>query len=188
MSVRRWLSEHWDEVQKIARVIAEGKEPDSSELAQEVAVVMLEKEETLDRLVERGVVKYWVVRVCLNNYRSSTSRFHYKFRRRMPDAAVEHWKHVTTDTQEKELMERQLSFIEREARGLDEYERMIFRVYWEEGHSLNSMAEATGIKRSSIYKALSKAHDEINKAYMESGGRGGLAVREEWDSLGGQED
>lgn len=54
---------------------------DLKDLAQHIYLVLLEyREDMLQDLWEHGEINFLIVRLVLNNFRSSKSRFHYLFR------------------------------------------------------------------------------------------------------------
>lgn len=55
--------------------------PDVKDLAQYIYLVLLEyREDLLQDLWEHEEINFLIVRLVLNNFRSSKSRFHYQFR------------------------------------------------------------------------------------------------------------
>ena len=55
--------------------------PDVKDLAQYIYLVLLEyREDLLQDLWKHGEINFLIVRLVLNNFRSSKSRFHYLFR------------------------------------------------------------------------------------------------------------
>ena len=79
MTLDRYLERNYSDLLQAAERIAGRDGPD---LLHEVILQLYQtKQETLDGLLERGQMKYWALRVMVNNYNSKTSRYHYKWRK-----------------------------------------------------------------------------------------------------------
>ena len=79
MTLDGYLSRNYDDLLQAAYRIA-GK--DGPDLLHEVILQLYQtKQDTIDGLLERDQMKYWVLRVMVNNYNSKTSRYHYKWRK-----------------------------------------------------------------------------------------------------------
>ena len=95
----------------------------------------------------------------INQYNSRTSRYYYKYRKYYeyhvsgivesisPDNIEKH-------TEEKELIEERLEWIESKLQDCYWFDAEVFRLYYFENHSLNSFSKATGINRNTLFKAI----------------------------------
>lgn len=168
-----WIEDNYEVIRDIARVIVKGRQPDSDDLAHEVVLAMLEADrDKMDAIAESGGMRYWTVRLCLNNYRSSTSRYHYKYRK--PEErhrkAAEHIAFVAHDSQEyKYRQEDLLAFVDECLQSLPWFEANVFAIYFMEKHSLSTLAEATKINRNTLYKAIRQTSDYIKHEYKKQG-------------------
>tara|TARA_R100001163_G_C5060534_1_gene197349 strand:+ start:1191 stop:1715 length:525 start_codon:yes stop_codon:yes gene_type:complete len=160
-----WIQTNYATICDIAKVITKGREPDCDDLAHEVILAMLEADrEKMNSIAESGGLRYWTVRLCLNNYRSSTSRYHYKYRKpsERHRKAAEHIKFVAHDSQEyKYEHEVLLDFVDDCLRQLPWFEANAFAIYFMEEHSLSTLSVATGINRNTLYKAIRQTSDYI---------------------------
>ena len=167
--LNRWLRENYDTVRDIARVITKGKMPDSEDLAHEVILAMLEADPAkMNAVIASNGMRYWTVRLCLNNYRSSTSRFHYKYRKpnERHRKAAEHIEFVARDCQAYKFRHEELiEFVADCLKELPWFEANAFSIYFAEQHSLSSLSEATGINRNTLYKAIRQTSDHIRNEY-----------------------
>ena len=174
--IQKYLSDNYSEIIGIAKVITKGRKPDYEDLAHEVIVMVLESErEKMNRLVELGEIKYWIIRLCLNNYRSSTSKYHYKYRK--PEErhrkAAEHLSFIykLDEIGQKKYNEKVLEYIEEKLEDVDWFEKNCFAIYYGDEHSLNSMAEETGINRNTLYRAIRNTREYVKDEYEKSGPR-----------------
>ena len=79
MTLNDYLGRNYDDLLQAAHRIA-GR--DGDDLLHEVILQLYQtKTETIAGLLERDQMKYWVLRVMVNNYNSKTSRYHYKWRK-----------------------------------------------------------------------------------------------------------
>lgn len=168
----RYLIDNYEVICEMARTITRGRQPDAEELTHEVIVALYDSDQQkIEGLIERRQMRYWIARIMLNQYNSSTSPFHYKYRKpeaRHRDAAneIEQW---STDDDTWEERERVCTFVEKQLANQPYFERMVFQVYVAHNHSLNTLAEATGISRTTLYKAIKKIRHAIQEACQKEG-------------------
>lgn len=170
--VQKYIRENYGSILEIAKVITKGKAPDFEDLAHEVILMVLESDrEKMAKIVSKNQMRFWVIRLCINNYRSVTSRYHYKYRKpkERHRNATEHLKHIHNldDIDQKRFNEKVLEFIELKLQNVQWFEKNCFAIYYGDEHSLNSMAKETGISRNTLYRAICDVRnylkDEITK-------------------------
>lgn len=161
MTLDGYLSRHYDDLLQAAQRIAGRDGPD---LLHEVILQLYQtKNETIAGLLQRGQMKYWVLRVMVNNYNSKTSRYHYKWRkdgerrRKFSRHIVEWWDGEGTAAHRDEL----LSHIEERLSELPWFDREVFAIYFEDGHTLDSFSDATGISRHKLYTTIRRVRKEL---------------------------
>lgn len=170
----RYLIDNYEVICEMALTITRGRKYDAEELAHEVIVVLYDADrEKMEGLIQRRQMRYWIARIMLNQYNSSTSPYHYKYRKpeaRHRDAAheIEAW---SADDDGWEGRERLCTFVEEQLANQPYFERMVFQVYVAHNHSLNTLAEATGISRTTLYKAIKKIRYAIQEANHTQGQR-----------------
>ena len=164
----RYITENYGDLQKMAKTITKGKHPDFEELLHESLLSVYEAaRQKMEGLISKKQLKYWIARIMLNQYNSSSSRFHYRYRKhdiRVKDGAryIRQW-HEEGDMSHLERRERHLDLLEGSLHQKPFFERYITLLYYREKHSLKSLSEATGISRTTIYKAIKKTRDEIRQ-------------------------
>jgi DNA-directed RNA polymerase specialized sigma24 family protein len=166
-----YLSKNYQALQEMARTIARNRRPDWEELCHETILALYATNpELVKDLIKRKQLRYWAARIMLNQYNSSTSAFHYTYRKpeeRNRKAAEEIRRWSEPDEVDHEAIEKLHTFIEQELRELPKFERLVTTVYFHHGHSLNTLADASGISRTIIYKAIKKAKHDIATKYKE---------------------
>ena len=106
----------------------------------------------------------------MNQYQSNTSPFHIKYRRyydmknniqrRVKENDISsiyiYNKEPLTKERLKEFedKEKQLQWIEEKLKGLGWFDVSVFKLYYKENFSLNSMSRATKINRSTLGKSI----------------------------------
>lgn len=170
------MTENYNSIVEIATVITSGRKPDFEDLAHEVILMVLEADRAkMDKLVEKKQMRFWIIRLCINNYRSTTSRYHYKYRK--PEErhrkAAEHLRHIHNleDLESKKFNEKVLAFIEKKLDNVEWFEKNCFAIYYGDEHSLNSMAQETGISRNTIYRAICDVRNYIRDEVKKEGFR-----------------
>jgi len=163
VTLSRYLEKNYDDLLQAAHRIA-GR--DGDDLFHEVILQLYQtKDETIKGLLDRGQMKYWILRVMVNNYNSKTSRYHYKWRkdmerrRKFARHIMDWWDGDGVAAHRDAL----LSHIEERLAELPWFDAEVFAIYFEEGHTLDLFAEATGISRHTLYTTIRRVRKEIQR-------------------------
>ena len=163
-----YIKNNYLELKKMSSTITKGKKPGCEDLFQQTMVYLYETDKVkIETLIKKKQLRYWIARIMMNQYNSSSSKFHYTWRKhqeRVNDAKnhIEEWQ---TSEDEKQLKELDFLQLEESIKKLPFFDRFIISIYYKEEHSLNSLSEATGISRTTIYKAIRKARNEIKRTW-----------------------
>ena len=117
-------------------------------------------QDRIDEIIEKNQLTFYIARVMLNQYHSKTSRYYYKYNKYYEYHTTTTIESISADNvdytiKEKELVEERLDWIEKKLKDLYWFDAQVFKVYYLEEHSLNSMAKATKINRNTLFKAIS---------------------------------
>ena len=172
LSLNRYINKKYTKLTEVSRKLTSNKYPDYEDLLHEVILELYSKEEELiDVLINRGELLYYIVRVMINQYHSSTSPFytkykrHYKLRKQYKEnhifnkggsIAIENWEELIE-------MERKLNWIDKKCKDLNWFDVQIFKIYYLNGFSLTSMQMATKINRNTLGKSV-----RIVKKYLKN--------------------
>ncbi len=172
--VQKYVSDNYAAIVEIAKVITQARYPDFEELAHEVILMVLTaNRDKMRKLVERKQMRFWIIRLCINNYRSTTSRYHYKYRKpnERHAKAAEHLQHLSKldEIDQKKWNEKLLNFIDQKLENVEWFEKNCFAIYYGDQHSLNSMAEETGISRNTLYRAIRDVRNYIQNETEKQG-------------------
>lgn len=124
------------------------------ELKAEVGLILCEMDEAkLIGLAERGELKYYTVRIIINQIQSKSSPFYKKFR--IPVMPAEFLPELP-DTGYDDSGDRAISEIE----NLYWYDAELMKMYAEHG-TYRKIEQLTGIPFESVYKTITRACKEI---------------------------
>ena len=157
--LNQYLEEHFDNLRQMAFKITSGK--DSDDLLQFVIEELYKcNKERVNEIIKKKQLTFYIARVMINQAHSNTSRFYYKYKK--------YYKHhirfglmqcanIIDDTQilDKELIEEKLDWIGIKLKDCYWFDAEVFKLYYEEEHSLNTMAKVTGINRNTLFKSIS---------------------------------
>ena len=125
-------------------------------------------QERIDEIIEKNQLTFYIARVMLNQYHSKTSRYYYKYNKYYEYHTTTTIESISADNvdytiKEKELVEERLDWIEEKLKDVYWFDDQVFKVYYLEEHSLNSMAKATKINRNTLFKAISNVKKYLIK-------------------------
>ena len=117
-------------------------------------------QDRINEIIEKNQLTFYIARVMLNQYHSKTSRYYYKYKKYYEYHTTTTIESITADNvdytiKEKEIVEERLEWIDDKLKDVYWFDAQVFKVYFLEDHSLNSMAKATGINRNTLFKAIS---------------------------------
>ena len=165
--LNKYLIENYDKLKDIAFNIAGAKEKDDllSFIIEELYKCDQEK---IDSIIKENKMTFYVVRVMLNQYHSKTSRYYYKYNKFYEYFTTSTIESITPDNidytiKDKELVEERLDWIEKKLKDCYWFDASVFKIYYLEEHSLNSMAKATQINRNTLFKAISNVKKYLIK-------------------------
>ena len=125
-------------------------------------------QDRIDQIIEKNQLTFYIARVMLNQYHSKTSRYYYKYKKYYEYHTTTTIESISADNvdytiKEKELVEERLDWIEEKLKDVYWFDAQVFKVYYLEQHSLNSMAKATKINRNTLFKAISNVKKYLIK-------------------------
>ena len=163
LSLNIYIDKKYTKLTEVCRKLTSDKYPDHEDLLHEVILELYSKdEELINGLIHRGELLYYIVRIMINQYHSSTSPFyckykrHYKLRKQYKEnyifnkeggIGIENW-------EELKEMERKLNWIDDKCKNLNWFDVQIFKIYYLNGFSLTTMQMATKINRNTLGKSV----------------------------------
>ena len=134
LSLNIYINKKYTKLTEVCRKLTSDKYPDHEDLLHEVILELYSKdEELINGLIHRGELLYYIVRIMINQYHSSTSPFYSKYKR--------HYKF----------------------KNLNWFDVQIFKIYYLNGFSLTSMQMATKINRNTLGKSVRIVKNYLKK-------------------------
>lgn len=153
-----FVKEHYFPLKEAAEKICEN-DPLSEELLHYTLDVFLAKKD-VDNIIESGGARFYCVRIMLNSWKSVTSPFYYTYRKMgLSETSVENISIPEQVDEELEIADR----IKDELEKLPWYDRMLFKTFVDENHTISSLSRATGIPRTSISLSINRIRKHIKK-------------------------
>ena len=156
--LNKYLIENYDKLKDMAYNIAgvKGKDDLLSFVIEELYKC---DQERIDEIIKKKQLTFYIARVMLNQYHSKTSRYYYKYNKYYEYHTTTTIESITADNttytiKDKKEVEERLEWIEEKLKDLYWFDAELFRIYYRDSHSLNSLAKATRISRATIYKAI----------------------------------
>ena len=82
LSLNIYINKKYTKLTEVCRKLTSDKYPDYEDLLHEVILELYSKdEELINGLIHRGELLYYIVRIMINQYHSSTSPFYSKYKR-----------------------------------------------------------------------------------------------------------
>ena len=163
-----YLTENYDKLKDMAYNIAGNKNNDDL-LSFVIEELYKCDQDRIKEIIEKKQLTFYIARVMINQYHSKTSRYYYKYNKYYEYHTTTTIESITADNTEynikdKEEVEQKLDWIEDKLKDLYWFDAELFRIYYRESHSLNSLSKATRISRATIYKAINNVkHYLINE-------------------------
>jgi hypothetical protein len=156
--LNKYLIENYDKLKDMAHNIAGEKNKDDlfSFVVEELYKC---DQDRLNEIIKKKQLTFYIARVMLNQYHSKTSRYYYRFNKYYEYHTTTTIESITADNttyniKEKQEDEEKLEWIEEKLKDLYWFDAELFRIYYRDSHSLNSLSKATRISRATIYKAI----------------------------------
>jgi|TARA_R100000231_G_C5310141_1_gene160187 hypothetical protein len=163
----KYLIENYDKLKDMAFNIA-GKKGKDDLLSFVIEELYKCDQERIDEIIKKNQLTFYIARVMLNQYHSKTSRYYYKYNKYYEYHTTTTIESITADNTEytikdKNQIEERLDWIEEKLKDCYWFDSQVFKVYYLEEHSLNSMAKATKINRNTLFKAINNVKKYLIK-------------------------
>jgi|TARA_R110002049_G_scaffold69079_1_gene178926 RNA polymerase sigma factor (sigma-70 family) len=151
----------------MACTIAKKSLIDCEELCHIVILSILESDQSkIEELIKKKQLRYWLARMMMNQYNSTTSPYHYTYRKpaeRHREAKQDILLWFDSDIEKKIKDEEKIDFINSTLSDMPYFDKTVTEIYYEHGHSFKTMSEDTGISKTTLFKALKRTKNEIKE-------------------------
>ena len=145
----------------ISKRITSNRHPDYEDLLHETILALYNSnKEKIKYIIQQKKLTFYIVRIMMNQYHSNTSPYHKKYRKQYNQKQLKDFYIYTKEplTKEKikqlEEQEDRLQWIEEKLKHLSWFDVEVFKIYYRENYSLNTMSKATKINRSTLGKSI----------------------------------
>lgn len=156
-SIDQFVNDNYTVLEDAAKRIS-GNDPLWQELLHYTLDEFLRKP-NVEEIIDSGGGRFYCVRIMMNSFRSTTSPFYTTYRK-PSDSLVEAEDIVEEEDYTQELVKK----VKAELQKLPWYDRMLFETFVDEGHTISSLARATGIPRTSISLSINRIRRHIKKS------------------------
>ena len=156
-NIDQFVNENYQVLEDAAKKIS-GNDPLWQELLHYTLDEFLRKP-NVDSIIESGGGRFYCVRIMMNSFKSTTSPFYTAYRK-PTDSLTEVGEMVEDEDNTHEIVTK----IKLELNKLPWYDRMLFETFVDEGHTISSLARATGIPRTSISLSINRIRKHIKKS------------------------
>jgi len=160
LTLETWLNHNYDHLALSARNITFGHE-----LAEELLHYSLDElmhKSNLQEILDSGGATFYTVRIMLNQWKSTTSPF-YRIYRQPSDEIQEGSLCYEDPAETEEEMSNKMKVIHKELDKLPWYDRTLFEIFYQEGHTMSSLSRETGIPRTSISLTINRVREHLKK-------------------------
>ena len=154
MTVNQVIEIEYPELIRAAKKITGG-----SELAMDLLHYSIEElynKPNTEAIVQSGGLRFYLVRIMMTQWRSTTGPFFKQFGDR-------HNKEVHENTKEEEIEHLDLDRINQLLKDLDWYDQLLFKTFAEGQHTYSSLSRETGIPRTSISLTINRVRAYIKQ-------------------------
>ncbi len=165
--LNKYLIENYDKLKDMAFNIA-GRKGKDDLLSFVIEELYKCDQERINEIIQKNQLTFYIARVMLNQYHSKTSRYYYKYNKYYEYHTTTTIESITADNTEytikdKKEIEERLEWVEDKLKDCYWFDSQVFKVYYLEEHSLNSMAKATKINRNTLFKAINNVKKYLIK-------------------------
>ena len=159
--LNEYLEKSYINLLDISKRITSNRHPDYEDLLHETILALYDSnQEKIKDIIEKKQLTFYIVRIMLNQYQSNTSPYHKKYRKQYNEKQLKEFYIYTKAPLTKEKMkqleeqEDRLQWIEEKLKHLSWFDVEVFKIYYKENYSLNTMSKATKINRSTLGKSI----------------------------------
>lgn len=160
MNLNTWMTSNYYSLSDAAIKIS-----NNNELANELLHYSLEeltRKQNLQEILDSGGANFYVIRIMMNSWKSTTSPFYRIYRKNLYDfSSISYLEEDIADNMDEFEIEEVSIKIKKELSQLHWYEQQLFKIFVDEQHTMSSLSRATQIPRTSISLTINRIRDHI---------------------------
>ena len=157
LDFNRYLSNDYDELTKAAKKITGNNELSTDLL--HYAIEEVSYKSNIQAIVDSGGMRFYLVRIMMVQWRSSTGPFYKAFVKRGGQVEIDKVEHLV----EKEYEGLDISRVNLIIESLPWYDKELWKLYVEGGYNYTGLSKVTGIPRTSIGLTINRVRRHIKK-------------------------
>jgi RNA polymerase sigma factor (sigma-70 family) len=163
LKLNEYITVNYDTLYQAAKNITKGHQLTEDLFQHCIEVLLTDKDgEKIQSLIDKDQLHYYFTAILIRNYHSSTSRFHYIYRKGSDMISDKDVYEVDVPEEEFDaLREAKINFIEKQIEHLDWYDKQLVKLYFYENLSYRKIAELTKIPKTSIYNGITSIKNKI---------------------------
>jgi len=157
------LSDSYPKFKEVALNICNDEDKASDVVQMTMEAVLKMPKETLQDIYDKGGLLWYVIRIINLNIKSKTSRYYYKYNKYYERVDGNTTSDSSPDTYsvERSTTHIRLDAIDELLKDMYWYDRELFTTYYKGGYTLDTLAEQTGISRTSIFHTIKRVKEYI---------------------------
>ena len=157
--LNKYLEKNYNKLKDIAFNITSGGKDKDDLLSFVIEELYKCDNKKIEETIKEKKLTFFIIKRMINQYHSKTSRYYKKdkiYDSYMVSTLNEGIRKNTTEEKYDIEKEKKLQFIDNKLQQFHWFDAQIFKLYYSDGHSLNSLSKATKISRATIYKSIKK--------------------------------
>jgi len=156
MTPAQYIDQNYSDIKKWLYNITKGERPQLYEdFVHEVIIIFLENKKSQDA-IDTGTARFFLVRIGLNQWRSSTSPLHYQYRDSFLDYTEKEVAYKEYDETEDVLMEVIFRGLDKMYHGTEKhkYEAILITYYFNNNSNYSEVGRQLGVPHTSVRKIV----------------------------------
>lgn len=167
LNLNNYITENYNELYTTAKNITKNH-PLTDDLFQHCIEVLItdKDQDKMQRMVDKDQLRYYFTAILIRNYNSSTSRFHYIYRKGSDLIAPNDVYNVEVLDEVFDFdREDKIDFIQDSIKDLSWYEKRMIELHFQEGLSYQKISDLTGIPKTSCFNTIKNIEKLIKNKY-----------------------
>jgi len=157
--LNEYLEKNYNKLKDMAFTITSGGKDKDDLLSFVIEELYKCNQDRINDIIKKKQLTFYIARVMINQFQSDLSLYYKKYKKYYKYHTAGTKESISPDTIEKTILEKQeienkLEWVDSKLKDCYWFDASVFKLYYKEEHSLNSMAKATKISRATLYKSI----------------------------------
>lgn len=176
MNPSHYIQQHYDDIRKWLYNITKGERPHLyDDFVHEVITIFLEHKKA-PIAIETGTARFFLVRIGLNQWRSSTSPFHYQYRDSFLDYSEKEAAYEEYDETGDRLTDIVFRALDEMYQGTEKtkYEAILITYYFNNNSNYSEVGRQLGVPHTSVRKIVLRGLTRLQQIIFKNDGNNKL--------------